>query len=123
MDEGDGIQHAKMKEKVRKEYYRTVRMVQKTELNDPDRFEAINTLAMPVVTYSFIIDWNTSEIKRLDTKTRKLPTLSKMHHSKADVDRLYLPRNVGGRGLIQLDPIRRKRRRRRRRINNKSLID
>ena len=43
-----------------------------------------------------------SEIKRLDTKTRKLLTLSKMHHTKADVDRLYLSRNAGGRGLIQL---------------------
>ena len=29
VDEGDGIQHAKMKEKVRKEYYRRVRMVLK----------------------------------------------------------------------------------------------
>ena len=43
-----------------------------------------------------------SEIKRLDTKTRKLLTLPKMHHPKADVDRLYLP-NAGGRGLIQLE--------------------
>ena len=93
-----------MKEKVRKEYYRRVRMVLKTELNAANRFEAINTLAIPVVTYSFnIIDWKMSEIKRLDTKTRKLLTLSKMHHPKADVDRLYLPRNAGGRGLIQLE--------------------
>ena len=104
VDEGDGIQHAKMKEKVKKEYYRRVRMVLKTELNASNRFEAINTLAIPVVTYSFnIIDWKRSEIKRLDTKTRKLLTLSKMHHTKADVDRLYLPRNAGGRGLIQLE--------------------
>ena len=69
VDEGDGIQHAKMKEKVRKEYCRRVRMVVKTELNAANRFEAINTLAIPVVTYSFnIIDWKMSEIKRLDTK-------------------------------------------------------
>ena len=25
-----------------------------------------------------------------------------MHHANADVDKLYLPRNAGGRGLIQL---------------------
>jgi len=89
VDEGDGIQHAKMKEKVRKEYYRRVRMVLKMELNAVNRFEAINTLAIPVVTYSCnIIDWKKSKIKRLDTKTRKLLTLSEMHHTKADVDRL-----------------------------------
>ena len=104
VDEGDSIQHAKMKEKVRKEYYRRVRLVLKTELNAANRFEVINTLAIPVVTYSFnIIDWKMSEIKRLDTKTRQLLSLSKMHHTKADVDRLYLPRNAGGRGLIQLE--------------------
>ena len=26
-----------------------------------------------------------------------------MHHPKADMDRMYLPRNEGGRGLIQLE--------------------
>ena len=26
-----------------------------------------------------------------------------MHHPKADVDRLYIPRKAGGRGLVQLE--------------------
>ena len=42
VDEGDGIQHAKMKERVRKEYYGRVRMVLKTELNAANRFEDEN---------------------------------------------------------------------------------
>ena len=29
--------------------------------------------------------------------------MEKMHHPKADVDRLYLPRTSGGRGLIQIE--------------------
>lgn len=33
ISEGDGIQHSQMKEKVRKEYYRRVRLVLNTELN------------------------------------------------------------------------------------------
>ena len=104
VNEGDGIQHATMKEKIRREYYRRVRMVLKSELNAANRFEAINTLAIPVVTYSFnIINWKLSDIKRLDTKTRKMLTMEKMHHPKADVDRLYLPRAEGGRGLAQLE--------------------
>lgn len=88
MNERDGIQHAAMKEKIRKEYYRRIRFLRKSELNAGNRMEAINTLAAPVVTYSFnIIDWKLSEIKKLDTKTRKLLNLGKMHHPKADVDR------------------------------------
>ena len=30
-------------------------------------------------------------------------TTSKMHHPKSEVDRLYLPRTSGGRGLVQLE--------------------
>ena len=29
-------------------------------------------------------------------KTRKIITMEKMHHPKADVDRMYLPRSSGG---------------------------
>ena len=65
VNEGDGIQHAKMKEKIRKEYYCRIRMITKSELNAINRMEAINTLATPVVTYSFnIVDWKMEEIEK-----------------------------------------------------------
>uniref|UniRef100_H3A107 Reverse transcriptase domain-containing protein n=1 Tax=Latimeria chalumnae TaxID=7897 RepID=H3A107_LATCH len=54
VDESDGIQHAKMKQKIKKEYCRRVRLVLRSEL-------------------------------------------------KADTDQLYLPRQEGGRGFIQLE--------------------
>ena len=76
INEGDVIQHAKMKEKIRKEYTRRIRLVL-----DQDRSNAINTLVVPVVTYSFdIINWNVEDLKKLDRKTRKLLTMGKMHH-------------------------------------------
>jgi hypothetical protein len=43
------------------------------------------------------------EIKGIDTKTRKLLTCNRAHHPKADVDRLYLKRSEGGRGLLQVE--------------------
>ena len=43
------------------------------------------------------------EIRKLDRKTRKLLAMERMHHPRADVDRMYLSRNKGGRGLIQLE--------------------
>ena len=30
-------------------------------------------------------------------------TMYKMHHAKADIDRLYVKRNEGGRGLVQVE--------------------
>ena len=103
IDERAGILHNSMKEKIRREYYRRVRLVLKTELNSQNKIQAINALAVPVVLYSYnIVDWNLPDIHRMDTKTRKLLTANRMHHPKADIDRIYLPRKEGGRGLIQL---------------------
>jgi hypothetical protein len=57
-----------------------------------------------VLRYSFgIINWRTGEIKRTDRKTRKMLTMYKMHHPKADIDRLYVQRKGGGRGLVQIE--------------------
>ena len=104
VDESDGIQHSKMKERIRKEYNRRVRSILRTELNGRNKVEAINSLAVPVVQYSFgIIDWKISELKKIDTKTRKLLNMHKMLHPKADVERLYLPRRDAGRGLIEVE--------------------
>ena len=104
VDESDGIQHSKMKEKVRKEDLRRVRLILITELNGRNKPEAVNSLAVPVVQYSFgIIVWNISELKKIDTKTRKLLNMHKMLHPKADVERLYIPRKDGGRGLIEVE--------------------
>ena len=102
--ESNGIKHATMKEKVRKEYYHRIKMVLKSELNSSNKISAINALAIPVVTYSVnIINWQMKEIRKMHAKTRKLFALYKMHHPKADVDRIYLPSKDSGRGLIQLE--------------------
>ena len=44
-----------MKEMIKKECYGRARAILKTELNSANRIEAINTLAMSVVQYSFNI--------------------------------------------------------------------
>eukprot|EP00795_Rhopilema_esculentum_P006461 gene6461-11909_t len=104
IDEGDGIQHSAMKEKIRKEYYRRIKSVLKSQLNAGYKIIAINTLAVPVLSYSFnIIDCQLQEIKKMDRKTRKLLTIYRMNHPKAVVDRINISRKEGGRGLIQLE--------------------
>ena len=102
--ERDGMQHSSMREKIRKECFRRVRSMLRSELNARNRIDAINSLALPVVTYGFtIINCSLAEIKKVDTKVRKLLTMHRMHHPKSDVNRLYLPRQEGGRGLVQLE--------------------
>jgi hypothetical protein len=99
-EESDGIQHMQVKERLKKEYARRLRMIMKFELNAKNKITAIVTLAVPVFRYSFgIINWRLEEIEKIDRKTRKILTVYKMHHPKADIDRLYVKRKEGGRGL------------------------
>ena len=65
--------------------------------------EARNTLAIPVVMYSFnIINWTIPEIRRLDTKICKL-FMQQNASSKSCVDRLYITRKERGMGMIQFE--------------------
>ena len=43
------------------------------------------------------------EISEIDRRTRKLLTLRKAHHPKDNVQRLYIKRKEGGRGLISIE--------------------
>ena len=79
-------------------------MILKSELNAKNKITAIGALAVPVLRHSFdIINWRIEEIKQIDRKTRKMLTMYKMHHPKADIDRLYVKRKEGGRGLMQVE--------------------
>ena len=61
---------------------------------------------MPVVQCSFnVINWTLQDLRRIDTKKRKLLTCYKTHHSKADKDGLYLSRTEGSRSFIQTELI------------------
>ena len=104
IEEHDGIQNCQMKLKLTKEYYRRIRRILRTELNARNKITAITTLAVPVIQYSFgIIKWTLAEIRKLDRQTRKMLTMHGALHPKADVDRLYIPRKDGGRGMQHIE--------------------
>ena len=56
-----------------------------------------------IIIIIIIINWHQEELQKLDRKIRKLLTIHGQHHPKADVDRLYVPRKQGRRGLMQLE--------------------
>ena len=104
MEEGEGVQHHKIKVKIRKEYKRRIKLVLKSELNARNKVTAINTLAVPVIIYSYgVIDWKLDEIHNLDRMTRKQLCMNQMLAMKADVDRIYFPCQEGGRLLMNLE--------------------
>ncbi|KAF2890058.1 hypothetical protein ILUMI_16115 [Ignelater luminosus] len=102
MNESRGIDETQVKDRLRREYIKRVRKVLKSELNSKNRMLAIGEIAVPVLQYSFgVVNWKIKELENIDRQTRKMLTTYKMHHPKADVDRLYTSRKDGGRGLMQ----------------------
>jgi hypothetical protein len=78
-------------------------MILKSELKARNKITAIGALAVPVLRYSFvIINWRIEEIKQIDRKTRKMLIMYKVHHPKADIDRLYVKRKEGPPRLVQV---------------------
>jgi hypothetical protein len=91
--ESEGIQHQQMKERLKQEYRRRLRMILISELSARNKITSFGTLVVPILRYSFcIINWRLEEIKQIERKTRKMLRIHKMHHPKADIDRLYVKR-------------------------------
>ena len=102
--EADGIKNKTMKEKITTEYYRRVRKILKSKLNGMNITTAINSRAVSIVRYSAgIIKWTKEELEKMDRKSRKLLSIYRALHPQADVDRLYVKRSLGGRGMISIE--------------------
>ena len=102
--EADTIKQAEMKEKIQKEYLRRTRKLLETKLNSRNLIKGINTWAIPLVRYSGpFLKWTREELKQMDQRTRKLMTMHKAWHPRDDVDRLYVSRKEGGRGLPSIE--------------------
>ena len=64
-EESEGIQHQQMKQRLKQEYSRRLRMILKSELHARNKITATGALVVTVLRYSFgIINWRTEEIKK-----------------------------------------------------------
>ncbi|KAG6460308.1 hypothetical protein O3G_MSEX011898 [Manduca sexta] len=75
----------------------------RTQLNSGNIIKAINTYAIPTLTYSFgIIRWFQSDLTKLQRIINTHLTTYREHHPKSCIQRLTLPRRNGGRGVIDI---------------------
>ena len=99
----DTIKQVEMKDKIRKEYLRTRKLLE-TKLSSRNLIKGINTSAVPLVRYSGpFLKWTRDELKQMNQRIRKLMTIHKALHPRDIVDRLYVSRKEGGRGRVSIE--------------------
>ena len=83
-----------------KEYYRRVKEIWRSELNSRNKSIAHNSFALSLLILTVgILDWTIQEIVEIDRRTRKFFCMAGSFHRTSDVNRLYVKRTEGGRGL------------------------
>ena len=102
--EADIIKQQEMKGKIKKENLRRARKLLKKKLYSRNLVKGINTWAVPLVRYSgLFLKWSQEELEQMDQRKRKLMTMHKVLYSRDGVDRLYVSRREGGRGLVSIE--------------------
>ena len=98
------IHHRETKESITKAFTSRLNVITKTKLNGKNIIKAINTYAIPILTYSFgIVDWSQTDLKNLQTKINTILTRNRQQHPKSAIERAILPRREGGKGLIDIN--------------------
>ena len=96
------VLYAEMKIRLQNEYYRRLKRILKSKLNGKNVIMEVNTWAVSVLGYGAgVIKWTKAEPESIDRKTRNPMTIYGMLHPRADLQRFYLPRGQGGRGLLK----------------------
>ena len=92
-----------MKNEVTAVYKRRLWLILKSKLNGKNKIQAINTWEVALLRYGVgIINWKVDELIKMDRTTRKTLAMYGTLHPKGDINRLYLKRKHGGRGLIAI---------------------
>ena len=100
MDEDIAFRGELTKDRVKKEYFRRVKKIWRSELYGKNKVIAHNIFATPVFTLTFgVLEWTKEEVLQIDVQTRKILTYTGNFHRNSSVPRLYGLRTEGGRGL------------------------
>ena len=94
------------REAVRETVLKRVDEVLKLEASAGQLIAAINTWALGSFKYSVgIVDWSTHQLEQLDLSIRRCLAKRRIRGGRGGINYLYLPRKLGGRGLLSVRSI------------------
>jgi hypothetical protein len=106
INQSNHIQHSIIMENLEKQFYLRIKSLLESKLNDNNLIKAVNTYAVPLLTYSFgVIKWSKTNLQNINIKTSVLFAKFSKHHPKSAIERFNLPRENGGRDFSNLEII------------------
>ncbi|XP_047019155.1 uncharacterized protein LOC124637519 [Helicoverpa zea] len=97
------INQKETKDNLKKKFKHRLNTISRSQLNSRNSSKAINSFAIPVLTYSFgIINWSQGDLLNLQRVINTTLTAHRKHHPRSCVQRMTLPRREGGRGIIDV---------------------
>ena len=100
VEQADGIRTKQVYERVEEEMTKRLKLLMKSELNDENLIQAINSKVIPVAAYPInVCKMTKGELNELDQIVKRELRKSNILGKQASDERLYLRRDQGGRGL------------------------
>jgi hypothetical protein len=104
IEEGDGQMDTLVKKRVSEKCYALASELCSMELFERNLVKAINSKAMATVRYTMnICHFTKSELREFDVKMRKILIEKRARGIQESIERMYMPRDVGGRGFISFE--------------------
>lgn len=102
-EQNTNIDHTYLKNQLKTKYKYRLTQIAKSKLNAKNITKAINSYAIPVLTYSFgIVKWSETDLEALNRLNRTTLTEHRKLHPKSCTERITLSRKEGGRGLVDI---------------------
>ena len=100
VEQADGIRTKQVYERVKEEMTKRLKLLMKSELNDENLIQVINSKVIPVAAYPMnVCKMTKGELNELDQIIKRELRKSNMLGKQASDEQLYLKRDQGGRGL------------------------
>ena len=100
VEQADGIKTKRVYERVKVEMTKTLKLLMKSELNDENLIQAINSKVVPVAAYPMnVCKMTKGELNELDQIVKRELRKNNMLGRQASDERLYLKRDQGGKSM------------------------
>ena len=106
VEQAGGIRTKQVYERVKEEMKKRLKLLMKSELNDENLIQVINSKVIPVAAYPMnVCKMTKDELNELDQIVKRELRKSSMLGKQASDEQLYLKRDQGGRGLKSIRDI------------------